>query len=60
MKTGQTVKIKKNAGGLWSEMFVGQSGVVEKKCGLYKGAWVVRFEDGRAASFYKDEVVKTK
>lgn len=55
MKVGTTVTVTK-ANGIWAEMFIGQTGTIIRKCGLYRGAWMVQFSDGYVASFYPAEL----
>lgn len=52
---GKTVMVKM-AKGVWASSYIDQVGIVESRCGLYRRALIVRFEDGCYASFYPKEL----
>lgn len=56
MKIGnQVIVTEKNLGNnkntLWASQYIGQPGVIEAKCKIYKNSWLVRFQDNGLASF---------
>lgn len=52
---GKTVKVI-TGNGLMSEMFIGSDGKVIGACPLYRGAVIVKFDNGYVVSYYPKEL----
>ena len=44
----------------WMTDFFNQTGIAERKCTLYPGAWIIRFGGVYAVSLYPDELEEVK
>lgn len=57
MKTGTKVLVTHVSGPntTWAKQYVGQIGVVQGRCGLYRNAYIVQFEAG-TCSLYRREL----